>query len=359
MFFLSSVRKFDWWLLMGVALIAAMSLVSLFSFEREFFLRQALWYLLFFIIVFLGSQVHWRFLVGQAWFRQIFYWCSVALLILPMFQSGSVRGTKSWLTLGAFRFQPSEFMKIALILLLAGFFSRMHVQAWLGKNIVISFFYAALPAFLVMLQPDLGSALVLLGIWCGFLFMSGFHLRRVLLLFSIFFMGALFAWLFLLQPYQKERLSSFLFPERDPLGASYNVNQAKIAVGSAGFWGKGFGLGTQTHLRFLPEAATDFLFSAYVEEWGIFGGILLLLTFSFVVFRITSIGYRSRNNYYRFIALGFALLLLIHFFVNAGSNLGLTPVTGIPFPFLSYGGSHLLTLAILVGIIERVTIESS
>ncbi|MDP3725062.1 MAG: FtsW/RodA/SpoVE family cell cycle protein, partial [Nanoarchaeota archaeon] len=147
-------------------------------------------------------------------------------------------------------------------------------------------------------------------------------------------------------------------PDRDPLGASYNVIQAKIAVGSAGFWGKGFGLGTQTHLRFLPEAGTDFLFSAYIEEWGIFGGIVLLLTFGFVVFRITGIGLRSRNNYYRFISLGAALLLLIHFFVNAGSNLGLTPVTGIPFPFLSYGGSHLLTLGILTSIIQRVTIES-
>ena len=142
------------------------------------------------------------------------------------------------------------------------------------------------------------------------------------------------------------------------MGASYNVIQSKIAIGSAGFLGKGFGFGTQTHLQFLPEAETDFLFSAFIEEWGVLGGILLLFTFLFVVFRITGIGLFSRNNDYRFISLGVALVLMIHFFVNAGANVGLLPVTGIAFPFLSYGGSHLLTLGILVSIIQRVKIES-
>lgn len=356
--FLSGFRKFDWWLMGGIALLSAMSLVSLASFDPELFRRQALWYVLFFFVVFLGSQIHWRFLLGQRWFREGCYFLSVLLLFVPILQTGAVRGAKSWIQFGGLRLQPSEFLKVGLIFALAGFFSRLHVQAWLGKNIFISFFYAALPAGLVMLQPDLGSALVILSIWLGFLFFGGFHLRRVLLLFSFFLLASLFAWFFLLRPYQKERFTSFVFPERDPLGASYNVTQAKIAVGSAGFWGKGFGLGTQTHLRFLPEAGTDFLFSAYIEEWGVFGGLLLLLTFGFLVFRITGIGHRSHNNYYRFICLGTALVLCIHFFVNAGSNLGLLPVTGIPFPFLSYGGSHLLTLAILLGIIQRVTIES-
>ena len=356
--FLVNVRKSDWFLISAIVLLAVISLVSLASLNNVLFRQQFLWYVLFFFVLFVGCQIHWRWLVSQAWFRHGVYWLSVLLILFTMFQSGTIRGTKSWILIGSFQFQPSEFMKISLILLLAGFFSRKYAEAWLGKNMLTSFLYTALPTALIMLQPDLGSALVLMGIWLGFLFMSGFHFRRLLLLFGGFLLAAVISWFFVLQPYQKERVTSFLFPDLDPLGASYNVLQSKVAIGSAGFLGKGFGFGTQTHLRFLPEAETDFLFAAFIEEWGVLGGIVLLLTFLFVVFRITNIGLRSVNNDYRFISLGVALVLMIHFFVNAGSNLGLTPVTGIPFPFLSYGGSHLLTLAVFISIIQRVKIES-
>lgn len=356
--FFESLRRFDWFLVGAIALLAVMSLVSLASLNTALFRLQFFWYVLFFIVLFAGSLVNWRWLVGRGWFRQIAYWLSLLLILFTMFQSGTIRGTKSWISIGNFQFQPSEFMKISLIFLLAGFFSRKRAEAWLGKNIFVSFLYTALPMALVMLQPDLGTALVFLGVWLGFLLMSGFHVRRVLLLLGAFVVTAALGWIFLFQPYQKDRITSFLFPERDPLGASYNVIQSKVAIGSAGFLGKGFGFGTQTHLRFLPEAETDFLFAAFIEEWGVLGGLVLLLTFFFVVFRITAIGLGTVNNDYRFISLGVALVLMIHFFVNAGSNLGLTPVTGIPFPFLSYGGSHLLTLAVFASIIQRVKIES-
>ncbi|MAF79696.1 hypothetical protein CL629_01305 [bacterium] len=356
--FFASLRRFDWFLVVGIVILSAIGLVSLASLNTELFNRQILWYVLFVLTILVGSQIHWRWLVGRGWFRQGAYWFFVLLILFTMFQSGTIRGTKSWIFIGSFQFQPSEFLKIALIFLLAGFFSRKFEGAWLGKNIFVSFLYAAIPSALVVLQPDLGTALVIMGVWVGFLFMSGFHLKRVIFMFfTLLFAGAL-SWFFLLQPYQKERITSFLFPDRDPLGASYNVIQSKIAVGSAGFLGKGFGFGTQSHLQFLPEAETDFLFASFIEEWGILGGIILLLTFLFVVFRIMNIGLRSANNDYRFISLGVALVLMIHFFINAGSNLGFTPVTGIPFPFLSYGGSHLLTLGVLISIIQRVKIES-
>ena len=355
---LSYLRRFDWLLMGGVFLLSGISLVTLSSLDTGLFYRQMLWYVLFLFIVLFGSRIDWRWLVGQRWFRHAFYWLGVFLVFIVNFGGDTIRGTSSWFSLGPFRFQPAEFVKVALIFLLAGYFSRKHMAAWVGRNIFFTFLYAAIPPGFVMMHPDFGSAMVLLGLWIGFLFMSGFHIRRVLFLFVVFSLLFAIGWMFVLQPYQKDRLSGFLFPEKDPLGVSYNVIQSKIAIGSAGFWGKGYGFGTQTHLRFLPEAETDFILAAFVEEWGVAGGLFLLLTFFFVVFRITGIGLRSVNNDYRFISLGAALVLMIHFFVNAGSNLGLTPVTGIPFPFISYGGSHLLTLGILISIIQRVNIES-
>ena len=356
--FFSQIRRLDLALTGGIFVLALFSLVSLYSFNRVLFQKQLIWYILFFLTVFFGSYVNWRWLITQAWFRHSLYWVSVFLVFIANFQTHSIRGTKSWISVGSFQFQPAEMVKLALILLLAGFFSRRYVEAWLGRNILISLFYAGLPSLFVILHPDLGSALVIMGIWLGFLFLGGFHLKRVLIIFFVFLLVAVIGWFFVLRPYQKDRFTGFLFPDRDPLGASYNVIQSKIAIGSAGFLGKGFGFGTQTHLQFLPEAETDFLFSAFIEEWGVLGGILLLLTFLFVVFSITGLGLFSRTNDYRFISLGVALVLMIHFFVNAGANVGLLPVTGIAFPFLSYGGSHLLTLGILVSIIQRVKIES-
>lgn len=350
--------KLDWVLIGFIGILAAISLVTLASLSPDHFRRQVFWYVIFAFIVFLGSYVDWRWLAGQSWFRQGFYWVSVGLISIAGLQSRTIRGTKSWLVFGGFRFEPAELLKVALILLLAGFFARKHAEAWLGRNILISFFYAALPAAIVILHPDLGSALVILGIWFGFLLLSGFQLKKVLIIVAGFILVAILGWVFVLKTYQKDRVSAFINPNKDPLGASYNVIQSKVAIGSAGFWGKGFGQGTQSHLKFLPEAETDFVFAAFVEEWGIAGGFVLLLTFLLVIFRIIKVGLASLSNDYRFISLGVALVLVIHFFVNVGSNLGLTPVTGITFPMVSYGGSNLLTTAIIISIIQRIKFES-
>jgi len=282
----------------------------------------------------------------------------VGLLIFTRLQSGTIRGTKSWIAIGGFQFEPSEFAKFALIVFLAGFFSRRGAQVWLGKNIALSLFYALLPTALVIMQPDLGSALVLLAVWMGFLLMNGLHVRRLLLLAGGFLLVAAASWFLLLEPYQKSRITSFVFPDRDPQGASYNVIQSKVAIGSAGWFGKGFGLGTQTHLRFLPEPETDFIFAALVEEWGVLAGGVVLLLFVLILFRITRIGVHARNSDYQLVSLGVVVVLLVHFLVNIGSTLGLTPVTGISLPFVSYGGSHLLTLSLLVAIMQRIKLES-
>ncbi len=350
--------KLDWVLFGCLSVLAFISLVTLYSLKVQMYHRQLLWYGGFLAIFFFGSNFNWRWLLAQSWFRTIFYWFSVVLIIAASLQTTTVRGTKSWIVIGNFQFEPAELIKVSLILMLAGFFSKRHAEAWFSKNILISLFYAALPAAVAITHPDMGAALVFMGIWFGFLLLNGIHLKRILTIIAVFLLLAAVGWMFVLRPYQKQRITSFLNPASDPLGASYNVNQAKIAIGSAGFWGKGFGQGTQTHLKFLPEAETDFIFAAFVEEWGMLGGVVLVLTFMALVFRILRIGFSARNNDFKFISLGAALVLVVHFFVNVGSNLGLTPVTGITLPLVSYGGSNLLTTAIVISIIQRIKFES-
>lgn len=353
-----SLRNFDWVLLAGLLVFAAASLVSLASSGITFFWRQLIWYILAFVIILGSIRLDWRGLIRQSWFRYGLYWFGIMLLVVANLQSATIRGTKSWIVFGNFQFEPAELVKLALILVLAGFFSRRYIAAWRGKNFFVPLVYALIPATLVALQPDFGSAIVIVGIWGGFLLMSGINKKRLAYIVIVTLLIAGVLWMFFLKPYQKDRLIGFVNPQMDPLGVNYNVIQSKIAIGSAGFWGKGFGAGTQTQLDFLPEPQTDFLFAAFVEEWGLFGGLVVILTFLLIVFRVMSIGVRARNNDSKFIVLGAGLVLVIHFFINIGSNLGLVPVTGINFPFLSYGGSSILTIAILISIIERIKLES-
>ena len=351
-------KDLDWILIGGIFILAIASLTSLASTDIDFFWRQLTWFILAFIFIFLGSQINWRSLISQDWFRLGVYFLSVLFLLISNFQSGTVRGTKAWLSFGDFNFEPSELAKLALIFVLANFFSKRYLGAWLSKNIIVSLIYAFIPVLLVAIQPDLGSAFVILSIWLGFLLLGGVNYKRLIIGFLLVILIFGILWSFYLKSYQKERFLGFFSPTSDPLGVNYNVIQSKIAIGSAGLLGKGFKAGTQTQLHFLPEAQTDFLFAAFVEEWGILGGVVILLTFLIVVLRILNIGLRARTNDFKFIALGTSLILVVHFLINMGSNLGFLPVAGLPFPFLSYGGSSLLTLAALMGIIQYIKIES-
>ena len=357
--FFRSLKNFDWLIFSLILILAVFSLTTLFSIDSFYFYRQLIWFGIGIVVILLGSQLNWQWFFTQNWFRYGFYWVAIALLIIPFLQPGRIRGTKSWIVMGNLQFEPSELAKIALIFVLAGLFSRRYLAAWRGKNIFTSFLYMLVPFGIVALQPDLGSALVLAGIWVSFLLLSGINKKRFFIGILILLLLSALMWAYFLKPYQKDRITTFVFPESDPLGASYNVIQSKITIGSAGFWGKGFKSGTQVQLGFLPEAHTDFIFAAFVEEWGIFGGIILLLTYVLLIVRITIIGLKTRRNDLKFLVLGTGLIFLIHFFINIGSNLGIVPVIGISLPFLSYGGSNLLTSSILVSIIERIKIEAS
>ena len=352
-------RKVDWALYGGIFFLGLLSLLTLSSIDIGLFWKQLIWFITAIAIFFLGSKIDWRWVGLQKWFSYGLYAFCLSLLVFSNFQHGTIRGVKSWIVIGDFQFEPVELTKLALIFVLAHFFSKRHLAAWQGKNILFSFLLTAIPAGLVAYHPDLGSAVVLFSIWIAFLLMSGINTRRFLWGILIFAFGVLLLWTFALKPYQKDRITAFLFPQRDPLGVNYNVIQSKIAIGSAGFFGKGFKGGTQTQLNFLPESETDFIFAAFVEEWGLLGGVSVIVAYFIIIWRFASIGLRVGDNYSKFLTLGAATVFLVHLFINVGSNLGLVPVTGISLPFFSYGGSNLLTISILVSIIQSKKFESS
>lgn len=355
----SRASRADWILLGAVAFLGIMSLITLASLRMEFFWRQLVWWAGAAVVIWLGFVVNWQWLSSQRWFSKGLYGLSVGFLIFSYFQPGTIRGTKSWIVIGGFQFEPVELMKLSLILVLAGFFSKKYLAAWQGKNIGTSLLIAGIPGLLVAAHPDLGSALVVFAIWIGFLLMSGVNAKRFFLGLGLAALGAALLWTFALKPYQKDRITGFIFPERDPLGVNYNVIQSKIAIGSAGFFGKGFKEGTQAQLNFLPESETDFIFASFVEEWGFLGGAAIILAYFLILWRFSAIGAQVRDNFSKFVILGGIIVFLVHMLINIGSNLGLVPVTGITLPFFSYGGSSLLTISLLVSIIHSKKLESS
>jgi len=294
-------------------------------------------------------------LFNYRWLILGIYFFVLALLIVTYLVAPAIHGARSWIVLGPIQIQPSEFMKAALVILFSSFFATRHVAIARLGIIAASFLYFFIPAVIVLLQPDLGSGLVLLGIWLGYLLISGIPKKYVAIGLVVLILVAAVSWSFLFADYQKARIVALFKPNTDPLGVNYSVAQSKIAVGSAGFFGKGFGGGTQVQLGFLPAAQTDFVFAAFVEEWGLVGGLIIIGAFVFLIHRLLKRGRYSSSNMPRFIVLGTALVLLIHFIVNMGSTLGLLPVIGIGLPFVSYGGSNLLTVAALIGIIQGIT----
>lgn len=344
--------KTDWSLVLSVIFLMATGLITLAAHpNEELFLRQLIWVGLALLLIFGLPLINLKAIFNYRWFILGIYFFILFLLVLTQLFAPPIGGARSWLTIGSVQIQASEFMKAALIILLSSFFALRHVSIAQPRVIFISFVYFLIPTILVLLQPDLGTALVLFGIWFGYLLISELPLRHILVAFLIFILLGILAWNFALAPYQKERISGLFSPETDPLGVNYSVFQSKIAIGSGGFFGKGFGQGSQVQLGFLPAAETDFIFSAFTEEWGLVGGLLVISAFFYLIYRILQLGMRSYNNFARFVSLGTAITLFIHFSVNLGSALGLFPVIGISLPFVSYGGSNLLTMAALIGII--------
>jgi rod shape determining protein RodA len=359
---MSFFRRFDWPLLIAALLLSSVGLVSIyssslgrgnfFSFEKQIvFLGIGA------ILMFFFSFFDYRALKNPYLILLIYALLILALGGLFLFAPG-IRGVRSWYKLGPLSFDPTEFLKIALILLLAKYFSSRHIEMYKLRHIFLSGFYIFLPAFLIYLQPDLGSALILLFLWLSILLISGVKLRHFLAIVLCGILLFIIAWNFVLKDYQKARIISFLMPEFEPFESGWSQKQAKIAIGSGGLWGKGLGKGSQVQYGFLPEPKTDFIFAAIAEEFGFATIFLLLLFFFFLFWRILKIAAFSRDNFSRLFASGFGILLAIQFFINIGSNIGLAPVIGIPLPFVSCGGSSLLAFYIGLGILQNIKANS-
>jgi rod shape determining protein RodA len=349
-----NISRIDWLLFLAILPILAAGLVTMNSFvgQSPFFGKQIIWIIFSIAIFFALSFIDFRFLRRTDVLVALFA-ISVGLLSLLLILGHSVKGAQSWLSFGGFTLEPVEPIKLVLILILAKYFSRRHIEIANIKHLFVSGLYAFIIFTLVYFQPDFGSALIVFFIWLGLVMVSGISKKHLL---AVFLIGALaFAglWFFVFKDYQKQRIITFLNPMTDIRGAGYNAYQSTIAVGSGGLFGKGIGYGTQSRLKFLPEYQTDFIFAAFAEEWGFVGVVFLLSFYGIVVWRVLNNAVHGLTNFEILFGFGLAVLIVSHLAINIGMNTGLLPVTGITLPFMSYGGSHLLTefggLGILMG----------
>lgn len=334
----------DRWLTLFYLLAGALSLVVLTSISPERVGQQALMLAVGLILfVYLSHQD----VAVYKTFAPLGYLLALVLLITTWVFGASVRGATRWIPLGSFQLQAGEFVKPLLVLSFAYFLKLFPPNSL--KNILLNVIVFAIPALLIFRQPDLGTALVVSSIWASQLFVAGLSYW---LIGGVVGLAAIFAKYLprLLQDYQLKRLETFVDPFRDPLGAGYNVIQSIIAVGSGGILGKGLGHGTQSHLRFLPERHTDFIFASLAEELGIIGSLLVIFCLGGLLYRLLTLATHVSSSSSRLIYTGIFSYLFFQTFVNIGMNIGIAPVTGVTLPLISYGGSSVLATAITLGI---------
>jgi rod shape determining protein RodA len=349
----------DWYVVVSAVAISLLGLVTIRPLsldEHTFFDRQVIWIVLALIVFFVTSLPSYSFLRRTPIVTAL-YGIIVALLSLIFIIGTVVKGAQQRFDLGFFALQPSDPAKLILIIVLAKYFARRHVEISHVRHILVSGLYAFFICALVFLQPDFGGAIITASIWLGMVLVSGISWKHLaaLLATGIILAGAL--WTVVLEPYQKARIISFVHPLADIQGAGYNAYQSTVAVGSGELTGKGIGFGTQSKLKFLPEYHTDFIFAAYAEEWGFVGVVILLGLFAILLVRTLIIAAHGSDNFTTLYCLGVAIFFLSHLVVHVGMNLGLLPVTGTTIPFMSYGGSHLITefaaLGIMMGLRRR------
>jgi len=351
------------WIMIGAALfLVGLGLLSLYSSslgKGDFlnFQKQIVFAGIGFFLLFSVSFFDYRILKNDPYLIFILYILCLLGLAGLFLLAPEIRGVRSWYKVGGISIDPIEFTKLVLILLLAQYFSLRHVEMYRISHILFSGLYVLAPSILIFLQPDLGSVLILVALWLAILIISGIKFRSFL---ALMFCGFLFlglGWVSFLKDYQKERITSFVFSQADPLKTGWSQSQAKIAIGSGGVFGQGLGQGSQTQYGFLPEPQTDFIFSAIAEEFGLAGVAGLLFLFLLLIWRILRIAIFVRSNFVRLFTFGFSVLLLIQIFINIGMNLGILPVIGISLPLVSYGGSSLITTCIGLGIIQSIRLR--
>ena len=365
---LQHLKKFDWLLIGSVLSLCVISLLELWSIDAGakiagqatgYSIKQwiflAVGLTVMFFLAFIDAQIY----RNSSSFLIILYSVSLVLLVAVLLFSHKIRGTAGWFNFGDINFAQVELAKFAVILILAKYFSRRHIEVYRVRHIVASGLYAGLPILLVLLEPDLGSALILMAIWLGMVLLSGMKQRHLFIVLIAGVFVSVLAWSFIFKPYQKARILTFLNPTKDPLGYSYNLIQSKIAIGSGQFWGKGLGHGSQGQLNFLPEKHTDFIFSVFAEEWGFIGVVFLFGLYSLFFWRLMKIIMSAGNNFFRLFTAGYAIMIFAQITINTGMSLGLMPVTGIALPFMSYGGSNLLINLMMLGVVQNIASQTN
>jgi len=342
--FFKSNTKIDWIMFFSVLVISSLGLLTMASFVADdtYVQKQIIWLCISILVFFFLSHIDYRFL-NKTKIVLILFLSSFALLVAVYVIGHVAKGAQSWFSVGGISFEPADPIKLALIILLSKYFSRRHMEIADIRHILVSGFYAFVIFALVFFQPDFGSAVIIFLIWLGMILVSGVskkHLALVFLLGVTIFSGL---WVYVLRDYQKDRVINFIHPLSNIKGSGYNAYQALIALGSGQVLGKGIGYGTQSKLKFLPEYKTDFIFAAYAEEWGLIGVGILFLFFGIFIYRLIYNAYYGATNFEILFGFGLAIMFMSHFVVNVGMCLGLLPVTGINFPFMSYGGTNLLT----------------
>ncbi len=353
------VQNFDWLLVGLVFLITAFGLVNLYSagYSRQpgagtpVYIKQIYWLTVGLSLMFITLLYDYRHLEKLSY---PLYLLSLVLLVAVMFGGKLVSGSRRWLPLGPFAFQPAEIAKIAIILALAKYFNRRpHLESMRFKNLLAPLFLVLVPVLLIVKQPDLGSGILVVMVAFSMILFVGVHWRTLVACALTLVLSSPVIWSFL-KDYQRQRVLTFLNPEQDPLGAGYHIIQSMIAVGSGQFWGKGFLQGTQNQLHFLPEQHTDFVFSVFAEEWGFVGSALLLLLFAALTLWGLQVARDCKERFGNLLALGVTSLIFWQVFINLCMVTGFLPVVGIPLPLFSYGGSSLITTLLGVGFLLNI-----
>ncbi len=343
---------FDLYLAGSALLLAVFGLVTMYTYQGDnfFFHRQLVWIGVAMIGMVIALIPDYRILrLGNAGFY--LYIASLISLLLLFFFGDITLGAQRRFDLGFFAFQPSDPAKLIIIILLAKYFSKRHTVIGDFRHILISGLYVFIPFALIFLQPDFGTAVILLFLWFGIVLVSGIKLRHIVTVFLVALGSFALLWQLAFADYQKQRIVTFLNPVEDIQGAGWNAYQSQVAVGSGQLFGKGIGYGTQSKLLFLPEYQTDFIFAAFAEEWGFSGVILLFTVFGVLIWRLLYLATKVQTNFESLFIVGVAVLFISHFFVHIGMNIGVLPVTGLTMPFMSYGGSHLLTSFVALGMV--------
>ncbi|OGG49550.1 rod shape-determining protein RodA [Candidatus Kaiserbacteria bacterium RIFCSPHIGHO2_01_FULL_54_36] len=342
----------DWFLFASALAISLLGLVTMrsFSVENSFFDKQMIWICISIACFFAASIPEYHFLRRTPVITSLFIITTVSLALIFLF-GAFVKGAQNRFNLGFLSVQPSDPAKLLLVLMLAKYFARRHVEIAAVKHILVSGAYALALFILIFFQPDFGSAIIIGSIWLGMVLAAGISWKHLAALFIAAIVVTTGLWQYGLQPYQKQRILTFIHPLTDIQGTGYNAYQSTIAVGSGEWLGKGIGYGTQSKLRFLPEYQTDFIFAAFAEEWGFIGVVILFGLFAVLILRTLAIAGHGADNFDMLFGIGIAAYFMAQFTVHVGMNMGLLPITGTTLPLMSYGGSHLVTEYVALGIL--------